>query len=63
MNKKLLLTTLIALLILGLMALPALGQSPVTAEVDRNFLSTDDALVLTIAVDTSAGDAARPTLP
>ena len=63
MNKKLLFTTLIALLILGLMALPVLGQSPVTAEVDRNFLSTDDALVLTVAIDTSTGDAARPTLP
>ena len=63
MNKKLLFTTIIALLVLGVMALPALGQSPVTAEVDRNFLSTDDALVLTVTIDTSAGDAARPTLP
>ena len=45
------------------MALPALGQSPVTAEVDRNFLSTDDALILTVTVDTGAGDAARPELP
>ena len=62
-KKKLLLTITIALLVLTAMALPALGQSPVTAEVDRNFLSTDDALVLTVAVDTSTGDAARPTLP
>ena len=62
-NKKLLLTTLIALLILGILALPSLAQSPVTAEVDRNFLSTDEALVLTVTIDTSAGDAARPTLP
>jgi hypothetical protein len=63
MNKKLLITTLLALLIVGVMAMPALGQSPVMAEVDRNFLSTDDALVLTVTIDTSAGDAARPTLP
>ena len=63
MNKKHLFSTLIVLLILGVMALPALGQAPVTAEVDRNFLSTDDALVLTVTIDTSAGDAARPTLP
>jgi hypothetical protein len=62
-NKKLFLTIFSTLLLLGLMALPALGQSPVTAEVDRNFLSTDDALVLTVTIDTSAGDAARPTLP
>jgi hypothetical protein len=63
MNKKLLFTTILTVLLLGAMALPALGQSPVTAEVDRNFLSTDDALVLTVTIDTSAGDAARPTLP
>jgi hypothetical protein len=63
MNKKLLFTTILTLLFLGVMALPALGQSPVTAEVDRNFLSTDDALVLTVTIDTGAGDAARPTLP
>jgi hypothetical protein len=62
-NKKLFFTIFTTLLLLGLMALPALGQSPVTAEVDRNFLSTDDALVLTVTIDTSAGDAARPTLP
>ena len=63
MNKKFLFTTILTLLILSVMALPALGQSPVTAEVDRNFLSTDDALVLTVTIDTGAGDAARPTLP
>jgi hypothetical protein len=62
-NKKLFFTIFTTLFLLGLMALPALGQSPVTAEVDRNFLSTDDALVLTVTIDTSAGDAARPTLP
>ncbi|MFN2139645.1 MAG: BatD family protein [Candidatus Promineifilaceae bacterium] len=63
MNKKFLFTTILTLLLLSVMALPALGQSPVTAEVDRNFLSTDDALVLTVTIDTGAGDAARPTLP
>ena len=63
MNKKLFFTIITSLLLLGVMALPALGQSPVTAEVDRNFLSTDDALVLTVTIDSSAGDAARPTLP
>jgi len=63
MNKKRLLTTLTAITLLALLALPALGQNPVTAEVDRNFLSTDDALVLTVTIDTSTGDAARPELP
>ncbi len=62
-NKKLLFTSIIALLVLGIMVLPALGQSPVTAEVDRNFLSTDETLVLTVAIDTSLGDASRPVLP
>lgn len=62
-NKKLIFTIFTTLLLLGLLALPALGQSPVTAEVDRNFLSTDDALVLTVTIDTGAGDAARPELP
>jgi len=63
MNKKFLFTTILTLLLLSVMALPALGQSPVTAEVDRNFLSTDDALVLMVTIDTGTGDAARPTLP
>jgi len=63
MNKKLLLTTLTAITLLALLALPALGQNPVTAEVDRNYLSTDDALVLTVTIDTNSGDAARPELP
>ncbi|MFN2136648.1 MAG: BatD family protein, partial [Candidatus Promineifilaceae bacterium] len=63
MNKKRLLPIVVALLAVAVLALPALGQSPVTAEVDRNFLSTDEGLILTVTVDTSAGDATRPTLP
>jgi BatD DUF11 like domain len=63
MKKKLLFTTILTILVLGLMALPALAQEPVTAEVDRNYLSTDEGLVLTVTVDTNLGDASRPTLP
>jgi hypothetical protein len=57
------LITLISLLALGIFALSALAQTPVTAEVDRNYLSTDESLLLTVAIDTSIGDAARPSLP
>ncbi|MDX1417419.1 MAG: BatD family protein, partial [Candidatus Promineifilaceae bacterium] len=51
--------------ILGLFALPALAQAqaPVTATADRSQLTTDEALVLTITIDSSAGRASQPTLP
>ena len=50
---------------MGLFALPALAQAqtPVTATVDRSSLSTDEALVLTVTIDSSAGRASQPTLP
>lgn len=47
----------------GLLVLPAAAQSPVTAEVDRSQLSTDEALVLTVVIDSSAGRASQPSLP
>ena len=54
-KAKVLGITIIIVLLIGLFALPAGAQSPVTAEVDRTQLSTDEALVLTIAIDASAG--------
>ena len=54
---------LLSLVLIGLFALPALAQEPVTAQVDRNRLSTDEALLLTIVVDSSAGRATQPSLP
>lgn len=50
--------------LLGALVLPGLAQSPVTAEVDRTYLSTDELLTLVVSMDTSAGDAdSAPQLP
>ena len=64
-KSRLIVVTLLSLVLIGLFALPALAQAqtPVTAEVDRNRLSTDQALILTVSVDSSAGQASQPALP
>ena len=62
-KSKLLVVALVTLLLVGVFALPTLAQSPVTAEVDRTRLSTDEALLLKISVDSSAGQATQPVLP
>lgn len=62
-RKKLWLTAVAALLLLVALALPALAQDVVRAEVDRSRLTTDETLLLTVAVDMAAGDPAAPALP
>ena len=62
-KSRLIVIALLSLVMIGLFALPALAQSPVTAEVDRNRLSTDEALTLTVTIDSSAGQASQPSLP
>ena len=64
-NSRFIIAALLGLVVMGLFALPALtqAQSPVTAQVDRNQLSTDETLQLTVVVDSSAGRASQPSLP
>ena len=65
MNKaKHLLIISATLLLVGLAALPAGAQgTPVTATVDRNQITTDDMLLLTVNVDSSSGSVSQPDLP
>ena len=65
MNKtKQLLIVTAALLLLVLAAVPAGAQgTSVSATVDRNQLTTDDTLLLTVSVDSSAGGSGQPALP
>jgi hypothetical protein len=62
-KSKVLTIGIISLLLIGIFALPAGAQSPLTAEVDRNRLSTDEVLTLKVTIDTSAGQASQPALP
>ena len=63
-TTRLLQITLALVLTIGLMVAvvsPAMAQSPVTAEVDRNRLSTSETLTLSIAI--SGGNAGSPQMP
>ncbi len=62
---KKLLVVLIPIIILGVAVGPAMAQSQevVTAQVDRESLTTSDTLVLTVAIDSAAGSATPPSLP
>lgn len=62
---KKLLVVLMTIIILGVAVTPAMaqGQDVVTAQVDRDTLTTNDTLVLTVAINTAAGKATPPTLP
>lgn len=62
-KSKVFVVTIISLLLIGVFALPGSAQSPVTAEVDRNRLSTDEVLVLKVTIDSTAGQASQPALP
>ncbi|UCC53519.1 MAG: BatD family protein, partial [Anaerolineaceae bacterium] len=62
-KTKVFVVTIISLLLIGVFALPGSAQSPVTAEVDRNRLSTDEVLVLKVTIDSTAGQASQPALP
>lgn len=62
---KYLVAVVIATAILALGVAPSYAQSSelVTAQVDRNNVTTDESLVLTVSVDSAAGDPAQPALP
>jgi hypothetical protein len=62
---KYLIISIIAVVLLGVAVAPLQAQSQdiVTATVDRNNITTDDLLTLTVSVDSAAGDPAEPVLP
>ena len=64
-RAKYLIVVVIVALLLVAGVLPAAAQSggPVSAQVDRTSLTTDDRLTLVVTVDASAGDASQPMLP
>ncbi len=62
---KFLAIAIVAIVLLGLAVAPtyAQAQDVVVAEVDRNDITTDDILNLTVAIDSSLGDPSQPVLP
>lgn len=62
-KTKVFITGIISILLVGILALPTAAQSPVTADVDRNRLSTDEVLTLKVTIDSSAGQPSQPALP
>lgn len=62
---KYLIISIIAIVLLGVAFSPLQAQSQdiVSATVDRNNITTDDLLTLTVSVDVAAGDPAEPVLP
>lgn len=62
-KSKIIFIAVMIVLVLGLLVLPAFGQSPITAEIDRNNISTDEAIILMVSIDTSAGPSSQPGLP
>ena len=64
MKRKLSISGIIAILILIVGFVPTFAQgSPIIATVDRNSLSTDESLVLTVTISTDTGSPERPSLP
>lgn len=55
----------IAGVLLAIIMVPAYAQNPgiITAEVDRNSITTDETVLLTIKIDASQGNPGQPTLP
>ena len=64
-NPKALRFVLLALIVLGLTAMPqtASAQSPLSASVDRTAITTDDTVTLSVVVNSQSGATARPELP
>ncbi len=65
MNKKhKILGTIIGAILFSLLSLPAYAQTQdvVFAEVDRNELSTDEFLTLSVTINTGSGPASEPGL-
>lgn len=50
-------------LLIGILTVPAGAQTPITVQVDRSQLSTDEVLTLKVTIDSSAGQSPSPTLP
>ncbi len=64
-KTKVFIIALISMLVLGAAVFPAAAQSqsPVTIELDRTSVTTDETLALTIGIDVAAGQASEPQLP
>lgn len=64
-RAKPLLVGMITILLLGVIVWPVFAQTPsvIRADVDRTSLSTDELLVLTIIIDTTAGALSSPNIP
>lgn len=63
MNKKRLAAAIMTFFLLVTAVWPALGQSPITAEVDRTSVSTDETVALTVRINGNTGSPAAPQLP
>jgi hypothetical protein len=61
--KKVAISTFLSVIILAVATVSGFAQSPVTAEVDRTSLSTDESLVLTVRASADPASASAPTLP
>lgn len=61
--KLLVIVTVVLLLGLTVGTSQAQGQDLITAQVDRDVLTTDESLWLTVSVDASAGAASQPLMP
>jgi hypothetical protein len=64
-SKSKTLLALVSAIFMALIVLPAYAQTPdiVTAEVDRNVLTTDDYLKLNVIINASLGGSLEPLLP
>ena len=60
-SMKLIYSLGIAIVLLAIIMVPAYAQIPatITAEVDRNSINTDEAVMLTIKIDASLGNPGR----
>jgi len=64
-NKHKVYITIISAILLSLLSFPVFAQTPdvVTAEVDRNMLTTDEFFTLSVSINTGNGPASEPALP
>lgn len=62
---KIITSIVLSIMLLAIIALPAFAQEPgpVTLEIDRTSLSTDEALLLVVTLDASSGNYQQPALP
>ena len=58
--------SILVFVLVGLLVTPAFaqgGQNVISAQVDRNAVTTDDMLTLTVIINANAPTAPQPTLP